>query len=855
MAVVYLAHDLQHDRQVALKVLRPELAATLVAERFLREVEFAAKLTHPHILPLYESDEANGLLFYTMPFLEGESLRDRLNRETQLPIEEALQITREVAEALSYAHTLGVVHRDIKPENILFEAGHALVADFGVAKAITEAGGPKLTETGMAVGTPAYMSPEQAAGVKEVDARADVYSLGCVLYEMLGGEPPYTGPTPAAVLARKVSEPVPPVRTVREAVPESLEQVLLTALARAPEERYATATELAKAVTGERLATAQVRATRRRRVKRVLRHPVTVAVVILLVVFGALRFIPGLANPLHRAAAAEPIRIMVRPFTYDGPPDQAFVAHGLEAEVREGLGGDTALRVIAPQTSAYYGRVDKTVRQIGEEIRVQYVLDGTVRDGELPDGSRRLQLLVEAVSAEDGAEVWSNTYTRDFATAALMDMQRALAFDVVRALQAELFGQEWYLLSGDLASPELPAVMELMRRAQFGRGTAEGERAALRAAEQMLALDSTSVMAWQFLAYVHFNLYSLFGDPTEARLAQARAALDRAVELGGEDYPTGQVHWLKGMMAYRFKDWDTALDHYEAAVALQPSNPYYLFQIALVQRRRGDWNDVIRRLKEAFDLNPRNAGSAFALAQTLCLMGRYEEGIQYHDSALALEPTHRGSNWEKAECLMWSSRKEDARRFLQSVEGVTEQPLWEAWSYLELCDRRYEAALERVPEKEAGSLTSTVGFTGQNRARIYTLLGRPALARAYWDSLLADTKHRFRDVPANDVGRLAWLQVDLGEAYAGLGRHQEALEAARRAQELVPMSLDQYQYTWVARDVARVYAMVGEHDAAVELLQYLISVPSPVHLGELRYHPMWDPLREHPGFQRLVGEE
>jgi serine/threonine-protein kinase len=205
MAVVYEALDVRHDRTVAIKVLRPELAASLGAERFLREIQIAAKLTHPNILPLHDSGEADGTLFYVMPYIEGESLRDLLSREKQLSIDDALQITREVGDALSYAHSLGVVHRDIKPENILFQAGHAVVADFGIARAVSEAGGESLTETGLAVGTPAYMSPEQATATKEIDARTDVYSLGCVLYEMLSGETPYSAPTPMAMMAKKLS--------------------------------------------------------------------------------------------------------------------------------------------------------------------------------------------------------------------------------------------------------------------------------------------------------------------------------------------------------------------------------------------------------------------------------------------------------------------------------------------------------------------------------------------------------------------------------------------------------------------------------------------------------------------------
>ncbi len=248
MALVFLARDLKHDRPVALKVLRPDLAAALGVERFLREIQIAARLAHPHILPLHDSGEAKGFIYYVMPYVEGESLRARLNRERQLPLDEALRIAREVADALSYAHSHDVVHRDVKPENILLSGGHALVADFGIARAITAAGKQRVTESGIAVGTPAYMSPEQAGADPQLDGRSDIYSLACVVYEMLGGEPPFTGPSAQAILARKTMDPVPPLRTLRDTVPEPVEQAITTALAKVPADRFSTAWQFAEAL-------------------------------------------------------------------------------------------------------------------------------------------------------------------------------------------------------------------------------------------------------------------------------------------------------------------------------------------------------------------------------------------------------------------------------------------------------------------------------------------------------------------------------------------------------------------------------------------------------------------------------
>ena len=255
MATVYLAEDLKHRRRVALKVLRPEIGAALGVDRFLREITTCAALQHPHILGLLDSgeippthDAGPALLYYAMPYVEGESLRGRLDRERQLPLDEAITIAREVADALGYAHAHDVVHRDIKPENIMLSGGHAMVADFGIAKALTSAGGEKLTETGLALGTPYYMSPEQATG-DTLDGRADEYALGCVVYEMLAGAPPFRGSSGQSIMARHAVDPVPSLRTVRAMIPAGVERAVTRALAKSPADRFATMAEFALALT------------------------------------------------------------------------------------------------------------------------------------------------------------------------------------------------------------------------------------------------------------------------------------------------------------------------------------------------------------------------------------------------------------------------------------------------------------------------------------------------------------------------------------------------------------------------------------------------------------------------------
>src|SRR5205814_1803628 len=251
MATVYLARDLRHDRHVALKVLKPDLGAVLGVERFLSEIKVTANLQHPHLLPLFDSGEAEGLLYYVMPFVEGESLRSRLDREKQLPIDEAIRMSIAIANALEYAHSHGVIHRDLKPENILLQAGQPVIADFGIALAVSNAGGNRITQTGLSLGTPQYMSPEQATGDRAIDARTDVYSLGAMIYEMLVGDPPHSASTAQAVIAKVLTERAQSVRVARPAVPEHVDHAVSRALEKLPADRWHSAAELSDALSGK----------------------------------------------------------------------------------------------------------------------------------------------------------------------------------------------------------------------------------------------------------------------------------------------------------------------------------------------------------------------------------------------------------------------------------------------------------------------------------------------------------------------------------------------------------------------------------------------------------------------------
>ena len=387
MAVVYLAHDLRHDRAVALKVLRPELAAFLGAERFLREIHIAAQLNHPHILALYDSGEADGLLFFVMPYVEGESLRQRLGREGRLALQEAVTIAAEVADALAYAHELGVVHRDIKPENILLAHGHAAIADFGIAHALAGAGsGTAITTTGVSSGTPLYMSPEQAAGDRALDHRADVYSLGCVLYEMLTGRAPYAGATPQALLLQHASGPVPSARAARAEVPEPLDAAVRRAMAKAPSDRFRTAAEFRAALGGSPVPSGPAGTLRRGVAWGSLALP---AAAVLVALAGALVLLRR-----HYAPAPQPrppLRVVVRPFE-DRTGRGHEPARRLTEALTQRLQRIPALEVIAFSVVAELR--DVSLDSLRARFRPDRVITGYV-----DDSASRLRVTAQIVNA------------------------------------------------------------------------------------------------------------------------------------------------------------------------------------------------------------------------------------------------------------------------------------------------------------------------------------------------------------------------------------------------------------------------------------------------------------------------
>src|SRR3954451_4623668 len=553
MATVYLARDLKHDRVVALKVLHPELSHTLGPDRFLREIRTAARLQHPHILSVYDSGTAGqqgsgaGWLWFTMPYVEGESLRDRLQRERQLPVDNALRITIAAARAMDYAHRQGVIHRDVKPENILLtRESDTLVADFGIARALgggREAGKrgsgeekateaaveERLTKTGLSLGTPAYMSPEQAAGERELDARTDIYSLGVVLYEMLAGEPPYTGPTAQAIVARSLTEKPRPLRQVRETIPEGVERGVQKALAKVPADRFATMAEFGRALSTTPAGTAGTAAAP----KTALGGRRTLAAAILAFLLGVGVLFAWRHNHSEAAVTAGKM-IAVLPFENMGRPEDEYFADGMTDAVRGKLAAVPGLQVIASASSGEYKKTPKSLPQIARELGVDYLLMAKVRWAKAAGGASEVEVSPELVQVARGrppTTKWQQPFS-----AALTDVfavQGKIASEVAETLDVALGRGERRQLA-ERPTENLAAYDAFLKGQEATNGVATNDPVAVRRAivqyEQAVALDPGFALAWASLARAEGVMY-LNGTPTAGGAAAAKTAADRALAL------------------------------------------------------------------------------------------------------------------------------------------------------------------------------------------------------------------------------------------------------------------------------------------------------------------------------------
>ena len=797
MATVYLAQDHKHHRPVAIKVLHSELAAAVGAEWFLREIEIAAALHHPHILPLHDSGAADGLLYYVMPYVEGESLRQRLAREEQLPLEDAIRIVQEVAGALDHAHRQGVVHRDIKPENILLQDGQAIVADFGIARAIDAAGAERLTKPSPGIGTPAYMSPEQASSDAVIDGRADIYALGCVLYEMLAGQPPFSGASAQDILTRHADDPVPSLHTMRQAVPPAVERAVTRALAKVPEDRFPTARAFAEALTAAPGtapapggAAPAVASQTPRGAGRRPRWLVTALAGLVILAGGlvaalarkplelkASRVLVGLLGPAgsHQgggggagqsapradALAAENQRsIAVLPLVNLSPmkADEYF-SDGMTDELINALSKVEGLRVAARVSVFAFKGKPADPREVSEKLHVGTVLDGSVRKA-----GNRLRVSVELVSARDGSRLWFDSYDRTLTN--VFAVQEEVARAITGALKLKLVtpaGTPVVIRPTD----DLEAYALYLKGRYYSYRFAEGSRSrAVEYFRQAVERDPSYALAWAGLAD-GYSLMSGMADvlpPKEipALREKARTAALRAVAL---DSTLAEAYAALGDIQYWF-DWN--------------------------------WAPAEQSLRRAIELNPNYPLAHRWYSELLTMLRRYPEAVAEAERAEQLDPLNPfmvlGTWGADISARQYKSADEAARRWLE--------------------------------------LDST-------SALAYNALGWAQLWEGSQNEALANLGKAAKLAPD------AVLQLRLAYAYVATGRREKARRILSRVERLTladpPLSTE----------VAGVHAALGDLNGGLGWLErgYAAHDWSVTLMAGL---PYLDPLRGDPRFSRLL---
>ncbi|HSM60601.1 MAG TPA: protein kinase, partial [Longimicrobiales bacterium] len=731
MAVVYRAHDLKHGRPVAIKVLRPEIAAAMGPERFLREIEIAARLNHPNILALHDSGEADGLLYFVMPFVEEESLRERLEREERLSVPEAVRVASQVASALGFAHARGLVHRDVKPGNVLFQAGQAMVCDFGIARAASEAQ-DRLTRTGTAIGTLAYMSPEQSTGDGEVDGRTDVYALGCLVYEMLAGQAPFAGPTAQAVLGRKLVGSPPDVTAVRPDVPATVADVIRRALAIAPDDRYPTAEGFARALEEATTEHAVLEAERRRRWRSVLRATGAGAMLALLATVG-LRVAHVLDHPSFERVAVLPIANRAN------DPDQEYFVQGMHQDLILEL-ARAGIRVINASSVARYSGTDRTVRDIAAELGVDGVIQGSATHA---GDSISVELVLVDPATQELVWVESFGSLATNVVALYRRMTRTIADRMGVRLSAEARAR---LAEAPQVDPQVYEWL-LQARFQWQKLTPEGFDAAEAYYRLALERDSTSVEAWAGISAVWGMRVNEGLIPAEESMPHRDSALARAAAID----PTFSAdrRGLAVRKTWYDWSWDEADEAFTRALREDPTDSVTRAYYALLLLYTGRLEEAAAEMERAAGTDPLNTLVQGLYAQGLNALHRYDEAEAHLVLMQRREPDAPIVLSTLRTTYHLMGRHEDAIRMWQT--SYADDP--EALAALEQGWERggYEAALQAVADLFVVR-SDTMFVRPWQIGTLHTRAGMAAEAMPYLEQA-----YRERDPNVPDRSWMSWM--------------------------------------------------------------------------------------------------
>jgi len=856
MGNVYKVHDTKIKEKIALKLIKPEIAKDKkTIERFSNELRLARKIRHKNICQMFDLGEEQGTHFITMEFVPGQDLKGLIRQSGQLAVGTTINIAKQICEGLTEAHKLEVVHRDLKPSNIMIDKeGDVRIMDFGIARSLEAKG---ITGAGVMIGTPEYMSPEQVEG-KETDQRSDIYSLGVILYEMVTGRVPFEGDTPFTIGVKQKSEIPRPPKEINEQIPDDLNHVILKCLEKDQEKRYQRAGEVRSELeniekgipTTERIEPKR-KPTTSKEITVTFRKPwiLIAALFVAVIVVGiAILYFRSEKAILPQAKK----RLAVLPFKNLGPPEDEYFADSITEEIRARLTRIEKLGMIA-RTSAYqYKNTEKSIRIIGEELRVDYILDGTIRWQRSADGPSRVRVTPELIRASDSTNLWTEVFDKDITD--IFEVQSAIAEQVAGALDITL-GEEKRKALQTKPTANIEAYNYYLRGIDYINRSYDEEdmRIGVQMFEKATEIDPNFALAYAKLTRAYLMLYWVYYFRADMSLvAKAKEAVDIAFKLS-PDLP--EMHWALGYYYYHgHMDYDRALEHFNQAQKGLEDNSDILTGIAYVQRRQGKFDQGLDNLKKAAELDPRAHKTLYEIGFTYLCMRNYQESEQYLNRAISLAPDITGPySWKMLLYLNWEESTEKALKVLEEVPQVvrsSEDPIFILKLTLAyMCDGNYQKALDHLSLLSLDVLNSHSFFTPKALlyAGIYGFMNQPELEQEHYNAARNLLEAKVQEWPED-----ARIHSSLGLAYAGLGRKEEAIREGKLAVELFPVTKDAVRGPRRVEDLARIYVKVGEYDAAIDQLELLLSIPCEISIPLLKLDPAWDPLRDNPRFKRLL---
>jgi serine/threonine protein kinase/Flp pilus assembly protein TadD len=836
MGEIFLAEDTELKRNVALKFLPPQLCQDEdCRSRFKREAQAVAKLDHPNIVTVYEVSEYKGRPFFAMQHVEGQSLKD-LIKDAELSLEKTINLAKQICEGLDKAHQAGIIHRDIKPSNVVIDAdGRPKLLDFGLA---TIKGTDRLTKTGSTLGTVGYMSPEQIRG-EESDNRSDLFSFGVVLYEMITGHRPFEAEHDAAIHFNIVNESPEPLTRFKKDIPDDLQRLIDKLLEKDPKLRYQSAAGIVSDLR-RLLAPSQssIVALPSQRKSRWLLWAGIGAVAIVIIAILGWQF-----RQTDKQQAKTDARKMlaVLPFENLGAPEDEYFADGITDAINTRLASIHSLGVISRTSTMAYKNSEKRLPEIAKELGVDYILEGTI----LWDKSKeidRVRIIPQLIEVSTDLHLWAAELDREITD--LFAVQAEIATKITEELGLTLLEPEKKLIQTK-PTDNLEAYHYYLRGMELWNERISPDRA-IKMFERAVDTDSGFYQAHRMLAqlygYMHINNMC----SADSCLEKAKFSAERALQLAAGN-PEGYVA-MGYFHYYCSRDYDRALELFEKAFTKQPNNTSLLNAIAYVKRRQGLWDDALTSLQKAYQLDPRNLSTVDALARTMYKMHLPHETRELIADCLLWAPDNLILLiWNMALVGLTTNNFDSLLIAQNRFEQSAERWVFNFWAEnMDILRRDYDKALSRREKPGDYSLSDSAEFYA-TRASIFDYMGNKTLSRAYYDSLRLMSEPKVKEFPDNHS-----FHLDLAEAYAGLGRKEEAIREGKIALELMPVSKDAMDGPNVMLSMANIYIMTEEYEKAIDLLDYLLANPSMLQVGMMKIYPGYDSLRDHPRFQALI---